>query len=62
MKITEYSTEVDGACNYCDRGELSLSETSLVYPYDTVYELKGYDVRSRFCKECLKELQELLQK
>jgi len=45
-----------GGCNYCDRGKLSLGQSSLVYPYDEVFEIHGNRVRTTICYECLNEL------
>ena len=51
------------SCNFCDRGKLSQSGVSLIYPYDTTFELRpdhgGMIVT--ICEDCLKELINLLK-
>lgn len=60
MKITKrpvvgmYS---EGSCNFCNKGEISISKTSLIYPYNDIVEIQGTNSSVRFCKECFEKLQ-----
>lgn len=49
----------DGACNYCNRGELCKTMTGLKYPYKKVYILSGNYISTVICEECLKKLKEI---
>lgn len=46
------------SCNFCQRGELSTTGNSLVYPYEKVYEFsrEGSGLCAAICDKCLKEL------
>lgn len=57
MKITESTVAKEGGCNYCDRGELSLGGSNLIYPYEKVIVVQGTSIQSRFCVECYREFQ-----
>lgn len=45
-----------GSCAYCNRGELAPNNNGLIYPYDKVIEVKGYQVSTTLCFSCIKKL------
>lgn len=52
--------EEEASCNFCRSGILSQSGTSLVYPYDKVFEFRGdkSGIVATICQSCLNELKE----
>jgi len=49
----------DGACNFCNKGELSPNGIiGLVYPYKEITRIEGRSVEVRICDDCLDELKE----
>ena len=60
MKTKQKNTHKDiCSCNLCKRGELSDFGNNLLYPYDTVYELRNDDntgLSVDICVDCLKEI------
>lgn len=62
--IVEKKTIHDGygGCNFCDRGVLSKTGLRLIYPYETVYELrndKKSGLSARICDDCLQSLKKI---
>ena len=56
MLIKEVDIKTEGACNYCDKGQLNKESNGLSYPYKKVIEINGTGVSTRFCSECLSHL------
>lgn len=60
MKVKKYSVRKDvTSCNFCNKGELSESKMSLVYPYENVVVFgreNGNGLVASICEECLDEL------
>lgn len=49
------------SCNFCNKGKLSGSGMSLIYPYEVVFKFirdSGNGLCAAICKDCLNELYE----
>jgi hypothetical protein len=59
VKIGKGTTEREGSCNFCKRGELSNSGRSLNYPYTYVTTLStanGGGAKVSICDDCLEHI------
>jgi len=60
MKIKRENVYKDTtSCSFCDRGKLSVTRYSLVYPYQevtTFMRSNGNGMKVSICDDCLKEL------
>ena len=53
ITIYKEKIEIEGACNFCSRGELTPDHKGLKYPYYKVYVIKGNQLKVNMCQECL---------
>lgn len=59
LSIKHSTIKKEGSCNFCNRGQLSESGDSLVFPYTQVVKVtrrEGSGIAVVICDNCLDEL------
>ena len=62
MKVTIKNVRKDNcSCHFCNKGKLSDRQKSLVYPYESVFQIEGDERKMivRLCADCLSNLIQL---
>jgi len=56
MTIYHKNIKDAGACNFCQRAELTKKKIGLKYPYKKVYCIMGNSILICICQNCMNEI------